>query len=152
MLPDMRGNGRIGHGLSHSRRAPPSLGDELPARVFVPRALTAIKTRGTDPPLQDQRAEKAGIPVAMSGYSTTTPCAGALGSYRHVTEKTFAAIQEHRDAVGAVERFCSDESGPAFSVGVIPLSMKESAGFVAFLERLIFIGGGSREPGKSLCG
>ena len=76
----------------------------------------------------------------------------ALGSYRHVTEKTFAAIQEHRDAVGAVERFCSDESGPAFPVGVIPLGMKESAGFVAFLDRLIFIGGGRREPGKSLCG
>jgi hypothetical protein len=30
VLPDTRGNGRIGQGLSHSRRAPPSLGDELP--------------------------------------------------------------------------------------------------------------------------
>jgi hypothetical protein len=65
----------------------------------------------------EHRLDKAGLPIRNGNswllHSDVTSL--ALWSCRHAAERTYAEIQTHRDGIGCVQYFCTDESGVPFT-------------------------------------
>jgi hypothetical protein len=66
--------------------------------------------------VSEQRLDKSGLPIRSGNewlLHSDSVCR-ALWSCRHVTEKTRAALLEHRDGVGATQYLCTSEEGVPF--------------------------------------